>query len=83
MIDHCTIINSVPAKMQACLAGACPMFAEMTLPMMTSLTSLGETLALSRAALIAVAANSGPDTDARDPPIHPTGVLIALTMTTS
>lgn len=40
----------IPAPNAACLAGACPKFAQRTLPKNTSCTVLGSTLALLRAA---------------------------------
>ena len=72
-----------PAKIAACLAGACPSPAETTFPMITSFTSSLAIPALNTAASMAVAPNWEADKGAKELWKDPIGVLAAETITTS
>ena len=72
-----------PAPRAACLAGACPKLALRTFPKNTSSTIDGSTLALLRAASIAIEPSLVAGTDERVPRNPPIGVRATPTMQTS
>ena len=76
-------VSGMPAAMAACLAGACPIPAERTLPMKTSWMSGAESPAESMAAVMAAAPSCGAGTDDKAPRKDPIGVRRADTITTA
>ena len=73
----------IPAKIAACLAGACPKFACKTFPIKTSLIILLSIPAFFIAPFIATDPSFVADTDDKHPPKLPIGVRTADTITTS
>ena len=71
-----------PAKIAACLAGACPTPACTTLPIYTSFTKAGSRFILFNAPLMAIAPNCGAGTLDNAPIKLPIGVRTADTITT-
>src|SRR3954469_17970812 len=74
-------LDGTPALSIAWRAGACPTPPWMTLPMMTSFTSLAGTPDFSSAARIAVAPSSGAESAQTEPRNLPIGGRAADTMT--
>src|SRR6266511_3563679 len=66
IVVHGTL-SGIPARSDACRAGACPTPAWTTFPMNTSSTSAARTPARSSAQRIAIAPSSGAESDARAP----------------
>jgi hypothetical protein len=72
-----------PAKIAACLAGACPIPALQTFPKNTSSTIEASIPALSTASFTTVAPSLGAGMEDKDPPNDAIGVLHAETITAS
>ena len=76
------IETGIPARMEACLAGACPRPAANTQPIMTSSISLGAHVALSIADLMAIEPRSVARKLEKTPSRSPIGVRAEPTITT-
>ena len=70
-------VFGIPAYIAACLAGACPKFAEQTLPINTSSIALASIVDFSKAALMTIDPSLVAEIDAKLPPKLPNGVLKA------
>jgi hypothetical protein len=74
--------DPIPPRIDACLAGACPIPDPMTFPSMTSSTNFGYKLMEFKAPLIANPASSGAENCDKRLLNEPIGVLLAATMYT-